>query len=325
MQKAEIKNLALQKKTGMKAVNVPYFTIGKDDKEREANDPKIKNKIQGDLIKQAQKTSNQLVNSLFKMPSIPSVIKSSDVAVASGKIFEKIIMSVQKGVAKEAYGAEPPGNALLDIPRPGRDALWDLFGAGPLGSLGAEAKIALGSGGDAAHLKSAAEKFYKIDSLGKPEDMALKRAKAFAPAGKLNLSLTSDLAGNTKVQNELGAPTVKKAYSKFGKLSDAGKFDLLSRYKSYGHIPNFADPLSDAIGREKAAGVPVSQIRVGSHGALMGKGNPLGLGVTNTHDEPNGLRDVFGANGFVPNYAEGENFKEKTRRSVWVFRINSKS
>jgi len=73
-----------------------------------------------------------------------------------------------------------------------------------------------------------------------------------------------------------------------------------------GYIPNFADPLSDAIGREKAAGVPVSQIRVGSHGALMGKGNPLGLGVTNTHDEPNGLRDVFGANGFVPNYAVGD-------------------
>jgi TP901 family phage tail tape measure protein len=71
-----------------------------------------------------------------------------------------------------------------------------------------------------------------------------------------------------------------------------------------GYIPNFADPLSDAIGRETAAGVPVSQIRVGSHPALMGKSNPVGLGVTNTHDEPNGLKDVFGAaNGFVPNYA----------------------
>ena len=70
-----------------------------------------------------------------------------------------------------------------------------------------------------------------------------------------------------------------------------------------GYIPNFANPLSDAIGRERAAGVPVSQIRVGSHGALMNKDNPLGLGVTNTKDEPNGLRDVFGANGYVPNYA----------------------
>ena len=79
--------------------------------------------------------------------------------------------------------------------------------------------------------------------------------------------------------------------------------------KAYGFIPNFADPLSDAIGREKAAGVPVSQIRVGSHNALMSKGNPLGLGVTNTKDEPNGLRDVFGANGFVPNYATIRDFR----------------
>ena len=78
-----------------------------------------------------------------------------------------------------------------------------------------------------------------------------------------------------------------------------------ARLNSYGHIPNFADPLSDAIGREKSAGVPVSQIRVGSHPALMGRSNPVGIGVTNTHDEPNGLRDVLGANGYVPNYALG--------------------
>lgn len=70
-----------------------------------------------------------------------------------------------------------------------------------------------------------------------------------------------------------------------------------------GYIPNFANPLSDAIGRERDAGVPVSQIRVGTHPALMNKGNPIGLGVTNTKDEPNGLKDVFGAKGYVPNYA----------------------
>ena len=70
-----------------------------------------------------------------------------------------------------------------------------------------------------------------------------------------------------------------------------------------GYVPNFANPLSDAIGRERDAGVPVSQIRVGTHPALINKGNPIGLGVTNTHDEPNGLKDVFGAKGYVPNYA----------------------
>tara|TARA_B100001094_G_scaffold253969_1_gene252552 strand:- start:22147 stop:29442 length:7296 start_codon:yes stop_codon:yes gene_type:complete len=76
-----------------------------------------------------------------------------------------------------------------------------------------------------------------------------------------------------------------------------------ARMNARGYIPNFADPLSDAIGREKGAGVPVSQIRVGTHQSLIGKGNPLGIGVTNTKDEPNGLRDVFGADGHVPNYA----------------------
>jgi len=75
-----------------------------------------------------------------------------------------------------------------------------------------------------------------------------------------------------------------------------------------GYIPNFANPLADAVNREKGAGVPVSQIRVGSHQALMNKGNPLGLGVTNTTDEPNGLRDVFGANGYVPNYVNPLSF-----------------
>jgi len=106
---------------------------------------------------------------------------------------------------------------------------------------------------------------------------------------------------NTNLKNVMGF--ARKIYS--SDPTTKTPLDLKSlpkKGKAYGHIPNFADPLSDAIGREKSAGVPVSQIRVGSHGALMGKGNPLGLGVTNTHDEPNGLRDVFGANGFVPNY-----------------------
>jgi hypothetical protein len=74
-------------------------------------------------------------------------------------------------------------------------------------------------------------------------------------------------------------------------------------FSAEGHVPNFANPLSDAINREKAAGVPVNQIRVDAHSALVKKENPLGLGVTNTRDEPNGLRDVFGADSYVPNYA----------------------
>lgn len=82
------------------------------------------------------------------------------------------------------------------------------------------------------------------------------------------------------------------------------RFGVRKQNKAFGYIPNFAsNPLSDAIEREKGAGVPVSQIRVGSHRRLQNQGNPMGIGVTNTKDEPNGLKDVFGASGFVPNYA----------------------
>ena len=96
---------------------------------------------------------------------------------------------------------------------------------------------------------------------------------------------------------------VKSLARKIYSLHTGSHLKTKGKTAASGYIPNFADPLSDAIGREKAAGVPVSQIRVGSHPALMNKSNPIGLGVTNTQDEPNGLKDVFGAaNGFVPNY-----------------------
>jgi len=54
--------------------------------------------------------------------------------------------------------------------------------------------------------------------------------------------------------------------------------------------PNFApSPLSQAIEREKKAGLPKSTIRVGTDDRLASPANPLGLGVFNTKDEPRGL------------------------------------
>ena len=61
------------------------------------------------------------------------------------------------------------------------------------------------------------------------------------------------------------------------------------RGKALGFVPNFS-PLSGAIGREMAAGVPASAIRVGSSNSLRSAGNPRGLGVYNTIHEPQGLQ-----------------------------------
>ncbi len=78
-----------------------------------------------------------------------------------------------------------------------------------------------------------------------------------------------------------------------------------------GFIPNFAEgysngsvtgPLGEAIGRERAAGVPAPSIRIQKSSKLKNAQNPHGLAVTNTSDEPRGLADVLGG-GFVPNFA----------------------
>ena len=68
-----------------------------------------------------------------------------------------------------------------------------------------------------------------------------------------------------------------------------------------GYIPNFAQsPLEDAIGREKAAGVPINQIRINQSGKLRNSQNPMGLAVTNTRDEPTGRIPNFAARARYP-------------------------
>jgi TP901 family phage tail tape measure protein len=79
---------------------------------------------------------------------------------------------------------------------------------------------------------------------------------------------------------------VKSWKAKRGQVTSAG-----------GYIPNYADPLQDAIGRERSAGLPLNQIRVNQNPKLRNAGNPQGLGVTNLRDEPTGR---------IPNYAKSD-------------------
>ncbi len=88
--------------------------------------------------------------------------------------------------------------------------------------------------------------------------------------------------------------------------------------QAMGFVPNFS-PLTSAVGREMAAGVPASAIRVGSSPALRSSSNPGGVGVFNTIDEPAGLNQGINrsramginpkghgaAGGFVPNFIGG--------------------
>jgi len=62
-----------------------------------------------------------------------------------------------------------------------------------------------------------------------------------------------------------------------------------------GYIPNYAGGLQDAIQRESASGLPINQIRINQSSKLRNSGNPMGLAVTNTRDEPTGA---------IPNFAK---------------------
>ena len=68
----------------------------------------------------------------------------------------------------------------------------------------------------------------------------------------------------------------------------AGTSGKVTKKRHGGKIPSFS-PLGDAVAREQKAGVPNYAIRVGSHPSLRSGGNPGGLGVYNTIDEPRGI------------------------------------
>ena len=101
---------------------------------------------------------------------------------------------------------------------------------------------------------------------------------------------------------------------------------------SKGYVPNFADPLTDAIQREQSY-VPNYAVRVGRDQALSSAQNPLGLGVYNTFDEPMGLQQgvtraksegrnpkTYGlsstpaAKGNVPNFKQNNKLSKKASK-----------
>lgn len=228
----------------------------------------------------------------------------------AGSIFEAGILSRFSGSRKG------PGGANLEDSSASEILEW-------VGDKGATKSLGLGGDFDARHLN----RFPAVKQLFKGNTVADIGDYKTAQNPKTQKSMAHKIMKELIFRKDPRVLGTRKNYKKHGFYQKEGNIFMGSekdyqqnmgvrtnripatmkttgwRTGAAGFVPNFANPLSDAIGRERSAGVPVSQIRVGAHSALAGKGNPGGLGVTNTKDEPNGLRDVFGAKGFVPNYA----------------------
>jgi len=187
-----------------------------------------------------------------------------------------------------------------------RKAGINLFPPGTEGSI-FEAAVNLGTkrGG-------ALEKAFNQDSAQKPFDFEESSPPTNAFNSKFGFSppvLRAD--AKRTITSEQAREIIDKAYR------DATTRPLLPkpRTAASGFIPNFS-ALQQAVSREISAGVPNSRIRIGQNNKLMASSNPLGLGVYNTQDEPQGLnqgisryssissaKKAGAAFGFVPNFA----------------------
>jgi len=116
--------------------------------------------------------------------------------------------------------------------------------------------------------------------------------KTFGFTNKLQKADAKRTASNDAVRT-----IIKKAFNDKGSQQYIRRIAKGQGFKaSEGYIPNFAEgALENAIGREKAAGLPVSQIRINQSGKLRNSQNPMGLAVTNTRDEPTGAIPNFAA------------------------------
>jgi TP901 family phage tail tape measure protein len=142
-----------------------------------------------------------------------------------------------------------------------------------------------------------------------PQGYQTKALRSLFGQGSINSTSLADFkATNSESTRESMMKKIVKEYGLQGKFN--AKMEALDkaqgegtisskRRKASGYIPNFTS---------MNKGVPVSQIR--AHFDSMG--NPIA--VTNTRDEPNGLKDAIGrekkgigmySQGFVPNYAVG--------------------
>ncbi len=106
---------------------------------------------------------------------------------------------------------------------------------------------------------------------------------------------------------------------------------------SKGFTPNFANPLSDAISREKAAGVPPGSIRLSQSDELRNSKNPMGLAITNTRDEPMGVEQGIrrskmmgidpkrhgASSGLIPNYANADDHDKANQSNVLPVKVTN--
>jgi len=127
---------------------------------------------------------------------------------------------------------------------------------------------------------------------------------------------SNDLRSEAQLKNSSFAPLNQPEFLDILKKEMGGSLQIINGARGY--VPNFADPLKEAISREVGAGLNSSQVYVDQNNTLKNSDNPMGLMVANRRDEPAGgwqginrarkegadITAYGAARGFIPNYAD---------------------
>ena len=219
---------------------------------------------------------------------------------------------IKKSVEKFSIGLATRESKSMTGGRPTAGKINRLANQGAIGGLaGAIFETALSS-----LLKSKDFDFGETATFDYVGQSAINNIGDISPALKASgvKFLDAKIADNSGTRNSMakkittyfgasptGSSIKGKGITELMKASGRGQKEVLGALGmkrgrgASGYIPNFASPLEAAIGREKAAGLPINQIRINQDPSLRNAGNPMGLAVTNTRDEPTGA---------IPNFAE---------------------
>jgi TP901 family phage tail tape measure protein len=205
----------------------------------------------------------------------------------AGSVFEVSLAAILGSKQFLDYASRTT-TARIDLPY--SDRLFGKFGAKGIGKLGAEVKAT----DKTELLKSAAVKFY--DVLGgatMPSAMYDKNTRLGKPLRKDEAKKLFGIGPQTY-------QAILKQQGKGGVVSRGAIIDYQKRRNlAGGYLPSYAGGLEAAVTREASAGIPINQIRINQSGTLRNAGNPMGLAVTNTRDEPTGAIPNFSNGGFV--------------------------
>ena len=296
------------KPKSIQPVTVPEYKLGPKGTNKSPLSIKT---IREKLSASSTSTAMDFAKSLAPKSGIPNVSRAKIKELfnpgafegMSGTIFEVALSGVLSDAKFDDY-ATRTSTSRIDLPYDKK--LFDLFGAAGEGSLGAEVKA------NSSLAKAASIKFYDVLFGGGIAADYRKTVPVYNKDGKQIGTENTKLGAQVK-QSEIGNRLTgivgsngrQVGFQKLqqmlgGRVTVGGLRNLRTQQGlpnfAGGYIPNFAGGLQESIARESAAGLPINQIRINQDPKLRNSGNPMGLAVTNTRDEPTGA---------IPNFAKG--------------------